>query len=105
MPISPGFGIMAILYVLRSGTGFMSDPLLTSIFMRSIGEDEKSTANSIRMISMNAGGVVAPVMGGAMMEQLGLDSPAYLGGALLLVVAALYSLLLRDESKLLEKKS
>jgi MFS family permease len=105
MPISPGFGIMAILYVLRSGTAFMSEPLLTSIFMRSISEDEKSTANSIRMISMNGGGIVAPALGGAMMEQLGLDTPAYLGGALMLVVAALYSLLLRDESKLLEKKS
>jgi MFS family permease len=104
MPISPGFGIMAILYVLRSGTAFMSEPLITSIFMRSIGEDEKSTANSIRMISMNAGGIVAPVLGGAMMEQLGLDTPAYLGGALMLLVAALYSLLLRDESRLLEKK-
>jgi len=104
MPISPGFGIMAILYVLRSGTGFMSEPLITSIFMRSIGEDEKSTANSIRMISMNAGGIVSPALGGAMMEQLGLDSPAYLGGVLMLVVAALYSLLLREESRLLEKK-
>jgi hypothetical protein len=39
-----------------------------------------------------------------MMEQLSLDSPAYLGGALTLVSAALYSLLLRDESKLLERK-
>ena len=40
-----------------------------------------------------------------MMEQLGLDSPAYLGGVLTLVVATLYWLLLRDESKPLEKKS
>ena len=104
MPISPGFGIMTILYVLRSGTAFMSEPLITSIFMRSIGEDEKSTANSIRMISMNGGGVVAPMLGGTMMELLGLDSPAYLGGALMLVAAALYSLLLRNEARLLEKK-
>jgi len=53
---------------------------------------------------MNGGGVIAPALGGAMMEQLGLDSPAYLGGALTFVAAALYSLLLRDESRLLEKK-
>jgi MFS family permease len=104
MPISPSFGIMTILYVLRNGTGFMSDPLLTSIFMRSISEDERSTANSIRMISMNGGGVVAPMLGGAMIERLGLDSPAYLGGVLMLITATLYSLLLRDESKLLDKK-
>jgi predicted MFS family arabinose efflux permease len=78
--------------------------MMAALFMRSVGEDERSTANSIRMISLNGGGVVAPVLGGVMMERLGLDSPAYLGGALMLVVAALYSLLLRDESKLLEKK-
>ena len=104
MPFSPGVGVLTILFILRSGTRFMSDPLLTSVFMRSVSEDEKSTANSIRMISMNGGGIVAPVLGGAMMEQLSLDSPAYLGGALTLVSAALYSLLLRDESKLLERK-
>ncbi len=104
MPITSSFGLMTVLFILRSGTRFMSDPLLTSVFMRSVSEDEKSTANSIRMISMNGGGIVAPVLGGAMMEQLSLDSPAYLGGALTLVSAALYSLLLRDESKLLERK-
>ena len=104
MPLSPGVGVLTILFILRSGTRFMSDPLLTSIFMRSISDDEKSTANSIHMISMNGGGIVAPVIGGAMMEQVSLDSPVYLGGALTLVSAALYSLLLRDESKLLERK-
>jgi len=105
MPVTSSFALMTALFILRSGTRFMSDPLLTSVFMRSISEDEKSTANSIRMISMNGGGVVAPVLGGAMMEQMGLDSPAYIGGALTLFSAALYSLLLRDESRLLEKKS
>jgi len=104
MPITSSFGVMTVLYILRSGTRFMSDPLLTSVFMRSISEDEKSTANSIRMISLNGGGVVAPVLGGAMMENLGLEWPAYIGGAFTLVSAVLYSLLLRDESRLLEKK-
>jgi sugar phosphate permease len=104
MPVTSSFALMTALYVLRSATRFMSDPLLTSVFMRSISEDEKSTANSIRMISMNGGGIVSPVLGGAMMEQMGLDSPAYIGGAITLFSAALYSLLLRDESRLLERK-
>jgi len=104
IPVTSSFALMVVLFILRSGTRFMSDPLLTSVFMRSISEDEKSTANSIRMISMNGGGVVAPVLGGAMMEQLSLDSPAYIGGAVTLLSAALYSLLLRDESRLLERK-
>lgn len=105
MPFSPSFAVLTVLYILRSGTRFMSDPLLTSMFMRSISEDEKSTANSIRMISLNGGGIVAPVLGGAMMEQIGLDSPVFIGGALTLVSAALYLLLLRKESQLLAKNT
>jgi len=105
MPVTSSFGIMTVLFILRSGTRFMSDPLLASLFMKSVNDDEKSTANSIRLISLNSGGVVTPMLGGAMMDKLGLDWPAYIGGALTLFSAALYSLLLRDESKLLEHAS
>ena len=101
MPLSPSFGVLAVFYVLRMGTRFMSDPLITSMFMRSIGEDEKSTANSLRMISMNGGGVVSPLLGGAMMERVGLDTPAFIGGALTLLVAFLYPLLLSREAEVL----
>ncbi len=101
MPLSPSFGVLAVFYVLRMGTRFMSDPLITSMFMRSISDDEKSTANSLRMISMNGGGVVSPILGGALMERVGLDTPAFIGGALTLLVAALYPLLLRREAEVL----
>jgi len=97
MPLSPSFGLLGVLYVLRSGTRFMSDPILTSLFMKSINEDEKSTANSIRMIAMNGGGVVSPWLGGTLMENIGLDTPAYLGAGLTVVLAALYPLLLHRE--------
>ena len=97
MPLSPSFGLLGVLYVLRSGTRFMSDPILTSLFMKSINEDEQSTANSIRMISMNGGGVVSPWLGGTLMENIGLDTPAYLGAGLTVVLAALYPLLLHRE--------
>jgi len=101
MPLSPSFGVLAVFYVLRMGTRFMSDPLITSMFMRSISDDEQSTANSLRMISMNGGGVVSPILGGALMERVGLDTPAFIGGALTLLVAALYPLLLRREAEVL----
>ena len=103
MPLSPSFGVLAVFYVLRMGTRFMSDPLITSMFMRSISDDEQSTANSLRMISMNGGGVVSPILGGALMEKVGLDTPAFIGGALTLLVAVLYPLLLRREAEVLMK--
>lgn len=101
IPLSPSFGVLAVFYVLRMGTRFMSDPLITSMFMRSISDDEQSTANSLRMISMNGGGVVSPILGGALMEKVGLDTPAFIGGALTLLVAVLYPLLLRREAEVL----
>jgi len=97
MPLSPSFGLLSLLYVLRSGTRFMSDPILTSLFMKSISEDEQSTANSIRMISLNGGGVVSPWLGGTLMETVSLDFPAYLGAGLTVVMAALYPMLLSRE--------
>lgn len=97
MPLSPSFGILAIFYVIRQGTRFMSDPLLSSLFMRTISEDEKSTANSIRLISMNGGNIVSPWLGGTLMEKVGLDSPAYIGASLTLIAAALYPILLKKE--------
>ena len=97
MPLSPSFGLLSLLYVLRSGTRFMSDPILTSLFMKSISEDEQSTANSIRMISLNGGGVVSPWLGGTLMETVSLDFPAFLGAGLTVVMAALYPILLSRE--------
>ncbi len=79
------------------GTRFMSDPLLTGAFMRSISEDEQSTANSIRMISMNMGATISPWLGGTLMEKVSLDTPALLGAGLTFVLAALYPVLLRKE--------
>ena len=97
MPLSPSFGLLSFFYILRMGTRFMSDPLLTSAFLRSVSDDEQSTANSIRMISMNAGGTVSPLLGGSLMDNVNLDSPAYIGAGLTFVLAALYPLLLRKE--------
>ncbi len=97
IPLCQSFGLLSLLYVLRSGTRFMSDPILTSLFMKSINEDELSTANSVRMISMNGGGVVSPWLGGMLMENVGLDSPAFLGAGLTVVLALLYPFLLRHE--------
>ena len=99
MPLSPSFGLLSLLYVLRSGTRFMFDPIVTSLFMKSVSKDELSTANSLMTISNNGGGVVSPWLGGLMMDNIGLDSPAFIGASLTLVLAGLYPLLLNSEMK------
>lgn len=102
IPVAPSFAVLGALYVFRMGTRFVSDPLTSSLFMRSIHEDEKSTANSLRMLTMNGAQVVAPWLGGTTMEKVGLDFPAYLGAALTLVLALSYHLLLRKEAQRIE---
>lgn len=97
MPLSPSFGLLSFFYILRMGTRFMSEPLLTGAFMRSIRDDEQSTANSIRTISMNMGATVSPWLGGTLMENVSLDTPAILGAGLTFVLAALYPVLLKKE--------
>lgn len=99
MPLSPSFGLLAFFYILRMGTRFMSEPLITGAFMRSISDDEQSTANSIRQLSMNFAGTVSPWLGGILMENVSLDTPAILGAGLTFVLAALYPVLLKDELK------
>lgn len=97
MPLSPSFGVLSLFYVLRSGTRFMSDPILTSLFLKSIDEDEQSTANSVRMIAMNGSGAVSSGIGGYLLENVSLDSPAYIGATVTLLLAGLFPLLLSKE--------
>jgi MFS family permease len=97
MPLSPNFSVLSFLYILRSSTRFMIDPIITSLFLKSIRDDEQSTANSIRMIAMNGSGVGSSWIGGYLLENTGLDSPAYMGAAITLILAGLYPLLLRGE--------
>jgi len=96
MPLSPSFQILAVFYLARTATRFMSDPLLTSIFMRSVGKEELSTANSMRTISMNLAGMFSPWLGGLLMEQVSLDAPAFIGAGLTLILSLIYPLVLRD---------
>jgi MFS family permease len=102
LPLSPSFGFLSIMFVLRQGTRFMSDPLISSLFMRSLAEDEKSTANSIMTISMNGGGAISLWLGGTLMEKVSLDSPAFIGGTTTIVAAALLPLILRKEAEKLD---
>ena len=104
-PLAPTFAFLSILYILRMGTRFISDPLITSLFMKRLAEEEKSTANSLRLISLNGSGVLSPWLGGIMIDKIGVESPAYIGGAITLIASALYPLLLRREVQMLENNN
>lgn len=95
IPLMPSFTWLSVVYILRLFLANISTPLSSSLFMRLLHEEEKSTANSIQMMASQGGNVVAPVLGGRLMEQVSLDLPAYLGASLYVAYSLSYYFLLR----------
>jgi predicted MFS family arabinose efflux permease len=96
IPLAPSFAAISALYVFRIGFRTLAEPLFGSMFMKNLGDEEKSTANSIRMMSMQGGNIIGPWIGGQLMERASMNLPAYLGGGLYAVLAVMTVLLLRD---------
>lgn len=104
VPLVPSFSWLSALYVARVGLRTLAEPLFSSTFMKHLQEDEKSTANSIKMMSMQGGSVLGPWLGGQLMERASLDVPAYIGGGLYAVLAVMTMFLLRDTKGMITLK-
>jgi MFS family permease len=98
IPLSTSFTMVSAAYILRLGFRYVADPLATSLYMRLISKDEKSTANSMRMMAQQVGNIVAPPLGGHLMET-NLDLPAYVGASCYVVLALSFYILLRGEEE------
>ncbi len=99
IPLAPNFVWVSALYVGRLGFRTMADPLTSSLFMRLLNDDEKATANSIRMMALQGGNIAAPWLGGQLMEKTSMDFPVYLGTILYVVFAASFYFLLKNEKE------
>jgi len=99
IPLAPSFAWLSALYIIRLGFRTIADPLMSSLFMRMLHEDEKSTGNSIRQMAFQSGGVIAPWIGGQLMET-SLDLPIFLGTGLYATFVPLSYMLLRDEKEI-----
>jgi MFS family permease len=99
IPLAPSFALLSALYILRLGFRTIAEPLMSSLFMRMLREDEKSTANSVRQMAFQSGGALAPWIGGQLMET-SLDLPIYLGAGFYAVFAPLSYMLLRGEKEI-----
>jgi MFS family permease len=96
IPIAPSFTVLSVLYMMRLSFAAMAQPLMSSTFMKNLHDDEKSTANSIRMMSMQGGSVVGPWLGGQLMDNVSMELPAFLGGGLYVALALLTLFLFRN---------
>lgn len=99
IPMAPNFVWVSTFYIARLGFRTMADPLTGSLFMRLLYDEEKATANSIRMMALQGGNIAAPWLGGQLMEKASLDFPVYVGTGLYIIFAASYYFLLRNEKE------
>jgi MFS family permease len=102
IPFAPSFAWISALYIVRLGLRTTANPLIGSLYMKLLHEEEKSSANSIRQMANQGGGVLAPWLGGRLMES-SLDFPVYVGAGLYAILASSFYLLLRrDEERAVE---
>jgi len=94
---APSFTVLSALYCFRFFFGSMMDPIVNSLYMKLLYVDERSTAVSITTMASMGGGIIGPWLGGALMNQVSLDIPIYLGSALYALTAASYFVLIRNE--------
>jgi MFS family permease len=95
--LAPSFGWVSVVYIARMAMVSISNPLMPSLFYRLLYEDEKATANSITQTSSMVSNIVAPRLGGYMMENVHLESTAVMGAGLYTIFSASVYLLLRNE--------
>jgi len=98
-PFAPNYLWVSVIYILRLLIGSFCNPLMPSLFYRLLYEEEKATANSLTTMASMGSNMVAPRIGGYLMENVSIDAPAYLGGALYLVYASSFYLLLSNEAE------
>ena len=104
MPLAPSFTWLSAFYVLRLGFSTIATPLMSSTLMKDLKEEEKATANSIRMMAMQGGGVIGPWLGGSLMERASLELPAFVGGGLYAAMAVTtFLMFIKPKMKVVDK--
>jgi len=104
IPFAPSFPLLTLIYVSRLGMINLASPLISSQFMKMVYQEELGTANGLRMTAMNGGQMVSPWLGGRLMENVSLDTPAYVGAAVYALTTVAWFCLLRGEKTIDEKQ-
>lgn len=98
-PLAPNFTWISIVYISRLSIASLCNPLIPSLFFRLFYEDEKATANSITTIVSMGSNIIAPKLGGHLMQHVSLDFPPLMGAGLYSLYATSYYFLLRNEKE------
>jgi len=99
--LAPNFALVSFIFLLRVGLANLSSPLVSSIFMRLLPQEEKSTGNSFNLMAVMVGSAIGTWFGGRLMGEVSLNAPIYIGTALYLLCTISFYLFIggRGEKK------
>jgi predicted MFS family arabinose efflux permease len=89
-PAAPSFTVAAALFLAREALVEMDVPTRQSYVLAVVPPEARTYASGMTNVTRNAGWAVGPVLGGSLMQHVGLAAPLFIGGGLKI----LYDLLL-----------
>ncbi|MEN3016383.1 MAG: MFS transporter [Candidatus Methanosuratincola petrocarbonis] len=98
LPLSPSFGVAALLFISRQILMNMSSPLLTAFIMRHASPSERATTSALTSITWRIPNSIAAQIGGSVFD-FSLDLPLYATAAIYSVYITVFFLLFRDMEK------
>ncbi|MGE0641901.1 MAG: MFS transporter [Thermoanaerobaculia bacterium] len=82
VPFAPGFGVAALLFLLREGLVEMDVPTRQSYVLAVVRPEERTFASGVTLLVRTASWAVAPVIAGSLMGRIGAATPIFLCAAL-----------------------
>lgn len=92
--LAPNFAWVSLIFLLRVSLANLSSPLISSLFMRLLPPEEKSTGNSFNLMAVMIGSAIGTWFGGRLMGEISLNSPIYIGSILHILCAILFYFLI-----------
>ncbi|MEM1574857.1 MAG: MFS transporter [Nitrososphaerota archaeon] len=94
---SPNFAIASIIYIYRQTLMNMTNPLIGSLLMKLVKEEERATVNSLSNLSWSISNALGMPIGGYIMDNIMVDLPPYLTSAFYLFYVIIFYILMKNE--------
>lgn len=94
---SPNFAIASIIFVYRQAMMNMANPLIGSLLMKFVKEEERATVNSLSNLSWSISNALGIPIGGYMIDNIMVDLPPYITSAFYIVYVMIFYILIKNE--------
>jgi len=95
---SPNFIIASIIYIYRQALMNMTNPLIGSLLMKLVKEEERATVNSLSTLSWSISNALGMPIGGYIMDNIMVDLPPYATSAFYIFYVIIFYILMRNEA-------